>query len=518
MISRLRLPVLLVGCALFWAVFWLTPGASAGGSAPARVAGVASAREDWPGARLTIHWKAVSGSSYQVRWASSTAGLARARILSVTGTSATSPRLNRCVTSYAQVRAVRGGRTGPWSTAKGLRFPYQRPVAPKLSGSGFSNAVRFSWPYTPYASRFRVRWSAAPFDRWPYADTYVNGGDGWVSQYTRSATLRLTSSPHAGDRMMATAYANPVYAQIDANNSCRPTKVPHSRWLPYFPGTPDPGAGDKLAMGTYNVELFPGAGDGSRIDALSRNIASHHLQIVALQEANAGTVSAMLRVLGSSWSAVPPVRGADGQILYRNDLYQDRSDGSFDIPNANPSGFFRQIPTPWADLHPLHPGDASRSQDLFVVSIHLGQNSKASQLAAKKTAGENAQVAIRAINSINSGGLPVIVAGDLKYLREPFCDDDGGSESCAVEAQPTFVRAGYYDAMAARTKVGIGYATSNEHKRQTISAYGVGVRSDYILLEGFAGSARYENVDNAAGHWTPSDHNLVFANLVVPFR
>src|SRR5206468_3503110 len=131
--------------------------------------------------------------------------------------------------------------------------------------------------------------------------------------------------------------------------------------------------------------------------------------------------------------------------------------GGFDVPNPKPGA--NDLPTPWARLDQIHPSDSARSQSIMVVSIHLAENSAASALSQKASTGAAAQVAIRAINAINTDGIPVIAAGDLRYKREPFCDEP----TCHVEAPPTFVRNGYYDAMAAVTKVGYQYTTVNAH-------------------------------------------------------
>jgi hypothetical protein len=110
------------------------------------------------------------------------------------------------------------------------------------------------------------------------------------------------------------------------------------------------------------------------------------------------------------------------------------------------------------------------------------------------------------------------VAGDLFNLREPFGDVAGH-----VEAQPTFVRRGYYDSMAALRKTGIQYTTYNggtgtTSARQSPSPAGVASRTDYLMLKGFRGSNGYVNVVNwSSGGIDPSDHNLVYADLTVPF-
>lgn len=389
----------------------------------------------------------------------------------------------------------------------------RRPGVAKLSGVGLDNAVQLRWSGVPNATRYRVRWNAAPFGRFPGAASYVGGG--WLPQTARSATLRLPTTPHAGDRMMGVAYANPVFVRIETNNICKPSRRPRTQYMPVFPSTPDPGPGDKIRIGTYNVELYPAA--GARTNAMADDIADHGVQVVALQEAYGYTASALVARLGSKWSAVPAIGGSSQQIIYRNDLFRVSSHGAFDVPNLKP----RSVPliTPWAKFDLVNPSDRARSQSVMVVSLHLTEDPNASELARKASTGAAARAAIRQIDAANPGGLPVVSAGDYRYRREPFCDEP----TCRVEAPPTFVRAGYYDAMAARTKINFQYATGNGHTRtnEAISKSGVGPRADYLMLKGFRGSVLYENVINrfipGTAKITPSDHNLVFADVVIPY-
>ena len=509
-LTRLRVVAAVLLCALVTVGLSLNSAEAAG---VARVGGLASSGTDWYNARLKAHWKGVSGATYQMRWATSKARLGSARPVAVRTTSGVSSAVNRCVPWYFQVRALRGSVAGAWSAPILIKFLVRRPAVPTFSAVGGTNSVTFNWPYANLAGRYRIRWDAAPFGRFPGSDTYVSPtSGGWVNQYARSATLTLPTVPRAGDRMMGVAYANPVYAQIEANNPCVPAGLPHSTYIPVFPKAPDPGPGDALRIGTYNVELSPTG--GARMDTIADIVADNHLQIVALQEASRDTSAALVSRLGSLWAAVPWIAGSDQQIVYRKDNYRLVADGSFLVANAKPGG--SALVTPWARFRPLQPSSA-QSQDVIVVSLHLTVNPDASAMSKKAAAGAAARQALSGIDAINPGDLPVITAGDFQYLREPFGDVAG-----YVEAPPTFVRAGYYDAMAAVTKVNYQYTTVNGHASgyQVRSTSGVGTRADYIMLKGFKGSNRYEDVINRfipGTMTTPSDHNLILADVTVPY-
>jgi hypothetical protein len=507
--SRVRLLTIGALCALVLVGLSVTSAEAA----IAKVGGITSAGQDYYNAKLKARWKAVPGATYQVRWAASTSGLARAVPVAARTPGATSPALNRCLTNYVQVRAVKGTAVGPWSKPKGLKFAAKRPAVAKLSGVGLDNAVQFKWNYVPYSTRYRVRWNPAPFGKFPGAETFVGGG--WLPQSARSATLQLPTTPKAGDKMTGVAYANAVFAQIETNNACKPAGLPKSTYIPVFPKAPDPGTGDKIRFGTYNVELFPET--GPRIAAIADNIADHGVQVLALQEANRYTAAALQSRLGALWSTVPAIVNSSQQIMYRNDKFQLASNGSFNVPN--PKSGASDLVTPWAKLDQVKPSDPAKSQSLMVVAIHFAENPSASDLSQKASTGAAAAVAIRNINAIAPADMPVISAGDFRYMREPFCDEP----TCRVEAPPTFVRSGYYDAMAAVTKVNFQYTTVNGHTKtyQAVSSSGVGTRSDYIMLKNFKGSVRYENVVNrfmpGTIKVTPTDHNLILADVVIPY-
>ena len=57
-----------------------------------------------------------------------------------------------------------------------------------------------------------------------------------------------------------------------------------------------------------------------------------------------------------------------------------------------------------------------------------------------------------------AGSAPVLVVGDLRDTRRPW-----GERAGYVPAQPTLVRAGYYDAYASRSRVNGAYTTVNGH-------------------------------------------------------
>lgn len=477
------------------------------------VFGVSRADQDWYHAKLKIKWVPVVGASYEMRWSYTPAKLALSKLVR-TGTSGGtySGVLDRGKTWYFQVRAVVGGSVGPWSSARGIRFVNTWPQTPTLSGSAVPGGMRFTWPYSPYASRYRVRWSAAWYGQWPGSPGYVDrSADGWVNQYARSSTFAVPTKPAPGDNFLAVDYANPVFAQVEANDAYRPGASQRSKWVATFPPPATPAPGYPVRMGTYNVMLYP---TGDRAVEVAENISTHDVTVAALQEASNETANAVLSAMGPLWRAAPSGANAGEQILYRNDLFSVTRSGTFPVPDPkNPS---RQAWMPWTQLA-LRDNIQGAGQQFMVASLHFSEDASKSSLEKNRDTGLAAQAAMRGINAANGSNMPVIVAGDLRYGREPYGDPTG-----YTPAQPTFVRGGYYDAMAALQRTGSQYSVVNSVSgtptaSQTPHPSGLGPRSDHILVKGFRGSFNYVNVFNwSSGGHVPSDHNLVYADLAIP--
>jgi hypothetical protein len=210
-----------------------------------------------------------------------------------------------------------------------------------------------------------------------------------------------------------------------------------------------------------------------------------------------------------------PYTNSPEQIIYRSSTYRVVNSGVFNIPNEKTPGV--PLLTPWARFALVNASASSRP--VLVTSGHVTENAAKSVMDRKRGAGLEAQALMAGVNAANAAGDPAIIAGDLHYLREPYGDVPG-----YVEAPPTLVRGGYYDAMAALSKYNIAYATFNGGNGTSAPSQGpvqsgVAGRADYVMLKGFRGSNAYVNVANWSWNGiVPSDHNLVYADVTVPFR
>jgi len=478
-----------------------------------KITKISRVAQDWYHGKLKVSWRGAKGVTYQMRYAASPSALSTAPAR-WTGTSrgTYTQTLDRGKTWFFQVRAFKKGIVGPWSRIRQLRFVNRWPGTPVPTATRLPGAVQFNWNLTPNASRYRVRWSPAWYGGWPGAATYTS--ENWLSQYIRSSTFTVPTTPRPGDGMLAVPYANPVFGQVQANNAyvTSQTATHLSKWVVAWPKAPAPAPGDPVRLGAYNVMLNP---TGARAQAVAHNISSHNLTMVALQEASDKTATALLGYLGSSWRAVSTSSNSQ-QILYRSDLFTAQSAGAFNVDN--PRSPSTPVITPWARF--AHKNQVSGdSQSFYVVSAHFTEDASKSAMARNADTGDNARQTMAAINQINYAGEPTIVAGDLRYGREPWGDVPG-----YVPAQPTFVRSGYYDAMASQAMHGNTYSTVNSiagkpTARQAPNAAGLGPRSDYILMKGITGSKSYYNIANWSYNGTvPTDHNLIFSDILIPTR
>ncbi|HWJ67045.1 MAG TPA: hypothetical protein VNT31_10235 [Nocardioides sp.] len=501
--------------------------------APPRVTGLTAAGEQWADARLKVRWTRVAGATYQVRWATSTSRLSAARVRPSTVNAATSPTLgSRCVTWYAQVRAVRNGRAGAWSRAKGLRFSMGTPGVPTLDHSTASQtnqlAAQVRWTSARYVARYRLDWSAAPWGQWA---GFEHNHTPWLGARARGTSVRVPATPAAGDRFLAPAYGNPVFAQLNYDNGCTRT-YRRSTYVPVFTKPRDPGAGDTVAIGAYNLEGSPTSESApQKVANLADNIARRDLDIVTLQEASEESVDDLVRRLEAAEGQVGWDHHGVGaqQVLWRTTTWRRVWGTATDVGRPTDESAATPLRTPGIRLAPALGVDVVGRQDVFVVSVHLEDrlrfDADATVKERKRDAHLAARVLLEEIAAANPGNVPTLVAGDFKGnfgggglpAGAGYCDENTG---CVGEGQPTFVRAGFWDAQSAVSKSGIAWGTVNKHVADPApSATGIGGRPDFILARGVGGFTSYRNVvqtygDASATH--QSDHNLLVARLVVP--
>jgi endonuclease/exonuclease/phosphatase family metal-dependent hydrolase len=146
----------------------------------------------------------------------------------------------------------------------------------------------------------------------------------------------------------------------------------------------------------------------------------------------------------------------------------------------------------------------------FFVSAHLSwtSSSKRSTLQRYNTLRRDQVATIASfIDRLNTGHEQVIIGGDTNSWQ---------TKSFGNGPHDYLVQHGYYDASAAVVAANLKYPTANHFKTtQTASPQGYGNQIDMICVKGSTGATRFENVLKRVNSARPSDHNLVYADLVL---
>jgi endonuclease/exonuclease/phosphatase family metal-dependent hydrolase len=149
-------------------------------------------------------------------------------------------------------------------------------------------------------------------------------------------------------------------------------------------------------------------------------------------------------------------------------------------------------------------------KQFFVVSAHLSWTSSSSAAAKRRfnTLRRDQVAAIAGvIDRRNTAHEQVIFAGDFNSWQ---------SNPTGHAPHDYLVGHGFYDASAAVTAVNLRYPTAN-HFKTTLKAspQSYGTQIDMIFVKGSTGARRFQNVMKRVDSARPSDHNLVYADLVL---
>jgi hypothetical protein len=396
------------------------------------------------------------------------------------------------------------------SAARLTSVDRHRPTKPVVHTHTLTGAVRFTWSTSKHATRYRVHWAPAAYDQWPKSLAWFvdRTTGGWVSKYRRSSVKKVPTNAATDRTMTAMPYGNPLFGQVQANNArARRGATNKSRWVMGFPGVPGPGSGTKFRMGTYNI-LGSGANFDGRVAYIAKNIADHHLDVVALEEVRKNNLARLLARLGSPWTFAHNSTD-ELAVIYRSDRLVESGTGStFPVAEAAKGS---PLKTPWVPLAPA--GGGTR---FVVVPAHFAttlSSDGSNQAKNNAQTGRSARSLIAQLSAAGLAGIPTIVAGDFTSNHTRFGD--------ITPAQPTFVRVGgFWDALTAQSKFGVAFGTVNKLAHQKRANSGLGGRPDAIFLRGFhyGGTTSWVNVYNWTGGASlpPSDHNLLYADVVLP--
>jgi endonuclease/exonuclease/phosphatase family metal-dependent hydrolase len=386
------------------------------------------------------------------------------------------------------------------------------PAKPVIRGYALTNGVKVAWGTTHNATRYRVKWSFAPWNYWDSAARY----SGWMPISSRSLTRYVSTDAAHDTTMTALPYANPVFMRVQAANKTRLGFL--SQWQAVWPAIPRPAAGDNVRFGSYNLMLAGQQNWAARMPVIAQNIANRGLDVLALQETGLNGIGAtdlanrLGTLTGHPWMvASTGPQSAEGRIIYDASKYV--LNGSGRLNDYSPYGqtihSYRtgdEINLPWARLTAI-----GSTRSFVVVSVHFApSNVSGPNAQANRENGATARAVLAALAGLSDSSEPAVIAGDFAGGYGVWGDQN--------PAQPVLVRSGWWDSMASLSRSGVNYSTVNKLAPQA-STPAVAGRADGIFLRGIHGSLQYQNVANyymPGTHTPPSDHNLVWSQFQVP--
>lgn len=369
-----------------------------------------------------------------------------------------------------------------------------------------------------------------------------------VAGNKRSVTLSASQVASAG---AAPKTGNHLFFRVTARNVNKSGQVnarENGKLRAVAPKAVSPKAGGKaVRVGTYNI-LSAKASQGrswkTRAPEVASTIASHHPDVVALQELSPGradgksggttksvprqteSLEAALKKKGASryqltrtQSYVHPdsKHGTQGaRILYNTkvvslvtkcpEMTKTRhynTSCSFNLPYGAGEGKGDQRSAAYAEFK-----YKSNGKKFLFVSVHLDprQSSNTTTLKKYNAVRSNQMKAVVAkVAKVRNNDEPVIIAGDFNSWQ----NNKGGDAPHEYLASR-----GYYDTAAAKTKVNQQYNTFNGLAKTMVGgAQGYGNRLDTIMVKGTSGSNRYENIMSRADSTRSSDHNMVITDF-----
>ena len=407
--------------------------------------------------------------------------------------------------------------------------------------------IKVSWRASgARTDRFRVETALTPFGS-------SNDGRGastfTVSGSKRSVTLSADAVRKAG---AAPATGNHLYVRVvpvDQTRSGARKGKASALVATTSRAVPPPTAGSPLRIASYNIRSAKYDGDdrrpwSQRASGVASEILEAQPGIVAIQEASPGRFGALRQteslqaaliqadpamarytLTRSSVYVAPgtPHGSQAARLLYDSSRYQlltpctdttllngaalDYSNTcSFDLPILPGDSPTWQRSAAYAEFL-----DIATGKTFLAVSAHLDyRHSKKASEEAKFNELRRVQAATiwANMNLIRKPGQPVVVAGDFNASQT----DKGGNAP-----HDYLVSQGFYDAAGAQRQVNLHLPSLN-HFDTTLKAdpQGYARRVDQILVYGTVGSKTFGQVVKQKDPARNSDHNMVYADVVLP--
>ena len=405
--------------------------------------------------------------------------------------------------------------------------------------------IKVSWKSSgSHTGKYRIETALTPFG------SSNDGRDAHtftVSGSKRSTTLSAKSVAKAG---AAPSTGNHLYIRVVGVSKSGSKKGKASDLVATTArALPAPAVGSPLRIASYNIRsaVYDGQGGRSwakRAPDVAADILKADPGIVAIQEASPARFGGLRQTesLQAALIAADPAKArytiirttgynppgtAHGsqaaRIVYDSSRYQLLSQcADTTLVNGTPQDWSN---TCSFDL-PILPDDAptwkrsaayaefadiATGKPFLVVSAHLDyrhSKNKATESRLNDLRGLQAATIWANMNLIRKVGEPVVVAGDFNASQA----DPGGNSP-----HDYLVQQGFYDTAGAVKQSGLEYPSLNHFdKVLDEDPQGYARRVDQILVYGTTGSNQFKEVVAQKNPARNSDHNMVYADVVLP--
>lgn len=504
-------------------------------SAPAQVTGLKIAGQDWTSRTVKVQWTKVAGAtSYAAKW-STDSHFSKPVWKTVSGTTLAVGKLTPATTYYLVVAAKNASGSGRYSATLQVKLkPQSVGTFSSVTATPTPTGLRVSFPAVLNASDYRVRWSAGPNEN-RVPDRWNQHYSPWFTAFDKTGTLTYDVPMSASD-LTSTPYGNPIYVRLQARNTYfDKAYVRKSTQVSAWPSPTKPAStGTALRVASYNVMCSgcePSGGQPwtARVKALARVIEDAAPDVLTALEASGPSGSTINREayldldahLGSlqltnAGAAPSGATEAGTRIFYNPAKLTLRKQGYLSGVKdyrTYPASTAKTTSIPWAAFSTKD----QPNRRFLVVAAHFALPSASYGSVAKKgLLGDNAAQLVTALDQLVAAdsdlrGIPVVLGGDLNDHRYPENETDG--------AQPTLVRAGFYDSSASLRRSGTDKPTYNSFKPpadQLSDPNRDGLRIDYLMTRGISGSLEFTNVWNPGTSVLASDHNLISTTVRLP--
>ena len=375
-----------------------------------------------------------------------------------------------------------------------------------------------------------------------------------ISAKARSWTMSKADAATAGSPLGSANYLYFRFFAVNEDGSKTYTKAyPYLQAvLPKGLAASANGKGTDMRVASFNVRTVKATKDKrnwlKRVDDVAADILSTRAGVVLVQEASPGradgksgstakvgrqttTLIDQLAAQGGSTydyrmarttsylkSGLP--RGTQGgRVLYDNKRYKLISDCpektgkktynaacSFTLPILSTDSEKKRRRGGYALLE-----NRSSGQRFWAIAAHLDERHSSSKKTGPKydkLRGAQADAIVSLVDSVNTKDYPVILGADINTWQ---------NDKMGYSGHDKLIAAGFYDTLAAETRVNPEFTTSNGFKT-TLKPNGNGVGShlDVVMVKGGKGGAdRWVNVMQNPDPERPSDHNLIYADITI---